>query len=1004
MDVTLLSVNSKRGDTMLGNPGIYAVKKRKKPIQKPKNLPGIDGVTKSNPSKRHRDRLNGELDRLTDLLPFSEDVRSRLDKLSVLRLSVGYLRVKNFFRGATGKSQDVASPQPVRPLESRKLFRGKGPPNNPRPRPHLPCRFLSDLVHQSVFELIHTDDRGLFRQQLHFALNPQTYGTEQDGDVLQSGSDTLSYDPEQLPPENSSFLERRFVCRFRCLLDNSSGFLALKFQGRLKYLHGQNFLGDNGVHPLPQLALFSIATPIQPPSILEIRTKTVFFQTRHKLDFTPTGIDNRGTVVLGYSEMELCMRGSGYQFIHAADMMYCADNHIHMIKTGESRLIVFRLLTKSGGWMWVQANAKLVYKAGRPDFIIVRQRVLDNTEGEEHLRQRRLQLPFSFTTGEALLYETGPTLDVNQLKASMAFGNKDKSDVPPSSLLGCFLNQDEASYTQTVETSVPIDQVFMDTQALVSVPGDPWKGLGSMANDVMVKEEGDQSVTGIMDALEKLVHDGDLCTALQSLEVDTAELMDWENTLQKLNQDDGSNNFKPELDSVLTNELFAYMDKVLFNESGELNLDANQPSCLANNNKEEPFSQVPQPNATGLCEPQLFQRPSANHADSSMNGLCGPTQNKNNGPVTMKGKALTEASQKFNSTQKLSHYGPLIPQTDTSVPSLQQMQFNHVFSPSIELPELTLSTSSASGDSVPFESCLQAPISHTSSHQGIPWQMQNNQPPQHSPNNGIQVDPMALKRQLLQGSFQQPSNVVLGVVDSLPSLIPCKDFSSPSQSSTNSVSNPFPNACLQKGTPFQTQNNHRVQPWTQSQQQKLPCAGIMQNGHHNLVADCHSQPSDSQRLSLAGLWPQSITELNHTPQGELADGQQALRPSCMFEKHLLPLSDSRRVEGAGFTPSVPLCQRGSDSPLDQSPPQGTCFFQWGRSDPVVGTSAIVQENVSISPPSQPHMPNMSTAEDILSVQRYLECNTQTQVSTLPAESNGLFPMPPLIDRNIFYSQ
>ncbi|XP_028662792.2 aryl hydrocarbon receptor-like isoform X1 [Erpetoichthys calabaricus] len=581
---------------MLGSGGVYASKKRKKPLPKTCTAPRPEGA-KSNPSKRHRDRLNCELDKLTSLLPYPEDVRARLDKLSVLRLSVGYLKVKSFFNASWKKNGVGWLPEQHRPFggigqnsvqisgvnfsEGELLLQalngfvlvvtaeGYVFYASPTIQDYLGFH-QSDVLHQSVFELIHTDDRAMFRRQLHFALNPDPFKGELGAEGLQDengpgiSSNIVNYDPHQIPPENSSFLERSFYCRFRCLLDNSSGFLALNFQGRLKFLHGQNKMSDDGTRIPSQLALFAVATPLQPPSILEIRTKTFIFQTKHKLDFTPMGCCARGRVVLGFSEAELCMRGTGYQFIHAADMMYCAENHMRMIKSGESGLTVFRLLTKHRGWVWVQANARLVYKGGRPDFIIARQRALTNDEGEEHLRQRSLRLPFSFTTGEAVLYENGlngelfSVLDKGVRNKKSAASEQKPLD--PNSLLGAMMKQDQAIYVShpSVTPQYSLEKAFKPDGSTMNLTTSGWQPQGQCPP---IKEENE--AFNMTSALEKLINDSDICNTLKNLE-DNTELQQWEDALLKM---DINNDLIIELNDILNNDIFSYLEDILFKDT-----------------------------------------------------------------------------------------------------------------------------------------------------------------------------------------------------------------------------------------------------------------------------------------------------------------------------------------------------------------------------------------------------------------------------------------------------
>uniref|UniRef100_UPI0037E9B8D6 aryl hydrocarbon receptor-like n=1 Tax=Semicossyphus pulcher TaxID=241346 RepID=UPI0037E9B8D6 len=601
---------------MPGNGGVYAVKRRKKPVQKIAKPPPV----KTNPSKRHRDRLNVELDRLTGMLPLSEEVRGRLDKLSVLRLSVGYLKVKSFFHAtlqkrspppvsANGRNGQSVSLDGVSFSEGDLLLQalngfvsvvttdGTVFYTSPTIKDFLGFH-QSDVVHQSVYDLVHMDDREMFRCQLHFALNPSQNDSDMRAEDGQSGSKASSSSvgllPQYIPPENSSFLERSFCCRLRCLLDNTSGFLALNFNGRLKFLHLQGSTEAAGTAaPPPQLALFAIATPVLPPSVMEIRTKTLIFQTKHSMDFAPTGIDTRGKLVLGYTEIEMIKTGSGYQFIHAADMMYCADNHLRMIKTGDSGFTFFRLLTKTGHWLWVQATARVVFKGGRPDFIIARQKALTNEEGEEHLHQRRQQLPFNLATGEGVLYDTSLEFSMSGPPGAGAPGPTEpqaEKPLDPASLLGSLRRQDHSVYTQPQNPSpqLPIlnqiedqdyeqplfEQAFLDSHALLSVPG-------QIQDSQKRSIRGDLASEAMIDSLEQILEDiGD--GGIEGLEVEDTELRDWENTLVRVNneREDASR----DLNRILASDVFSYVEEALRRETGGIveGLDQNASHVSGN--------------------------------------------------------------------------------------------------------------------------------------------------------------------------------------------------------------------------------------------------------------------------------------------------------------------------------------------------------------------------------------------------------------------------------------
>nr|ALJ33571.1 Ahr-b [Clytia hemisphaerica] len=341
-----------------------------------------------NPSKRHRDRLNSELDNLAKLLPFPEDVIARLDKLSILRLSVSFLRNKNFFKGAVNDKKDSTAKGKTEVTASKNDNRFN--------------HFLNKAL--DGFILVVTVDGEIFfasesvkdylgysqSSVLHQSLETFVHNDDKDELLLYIKSISskkiveLDENNQDLMDDDMFKKEHEFIVRLKSVLNNGTSdmYKPFKITGRIRKLNMQQDIVNL------KYALFATCTPARTSvSVLEIRMKSTLFCSKNRIDLSFLDLDARGKEYFGYSKKDIFGRSS-YVMVHRLDVQHVRCKHTEIVTCGKTSIGTFRLKNKNNEWNWLSGYGRVLYKNGKPDYMVTTNRVLSEEEGRAMMKLR----------------------------------------------------------------------------------------------------------------------------------------------------------------------------------------------------------------------------------------------------------------------------------------------------------------------------------------------------------------------------------------------------------------------------------------------------------------------------------------------------------------------------------------------------------------------------------------------------------------------------------------
>ncbi|XP_041668246.1 hypoxia inducible factor 1 subunit alpha a [Cheilinus undulatus] len=311
---------------------------------------------------------------LAQELPLPHSVRSSLDKASIMRLTISYLRMRKLLSNDEPMAEEQTeldeqlNSSYLKALEGFLMVLSEDGDMIYLSENVNKCLGLAqfDLTGHSVFDFIHPCDQEELREML----------------VHRTGS-------KKAKDANT---ERSFFLRMKCTLTSrgrtvnvkSATWKVLQCSGHVQVHDSHSEQTSNGQiePPFPYLVL--ICDPIPHPSNIEVPLDTKTFLSRHTMDMKFTYCDERITELMGYDPEDLLNR-SVYEYYHALDSDHLTKTHHNLFAKGQVSTGQYRMLAKRGGFVWVETQATVIYnnKNSQPQCVVCVNFVLSGIQEEK---------------------------------------------------------------------------------------------------------------------------------------------------------------------------------------------------------------------------------------------------------------------------------------------------------------------------------------------------------------------------------------------------------------------------------------------------------------------------------------------------------------------------------------------------------------------------------------------------------------------------------------------